>query len=64
MWRGPYTHAGAMEAQPGTPTCIHVRKSQPAHGHPRMEKEAPGTWYIIHCEWVVGLELMSAGATA
>lgn len=44
-------------------THLHPRdKSQPAREHPHMEKEAPGTWYLICCEWVVGLK--SAGFTA
>lgn len=63
MWRGPYTRAGDLEVQPRPLTC-DARKSQPAPECPRMEKEAAGTWCIMRREWVVGLEVTSAGAAA
>lgn len=64
MWRGAYRHACVSEMQPGTLTCIHMRKLQLAHENPHMEKAAPALGAPFCCEWRMGLELMADGAAA
>lgn len=57
-------HGGASQTQSKTPTCIHTKKSQPAGEYPHVEKEAPSSCRIIRGEWLVRLELTSAGHAA
>lgn len=47
-------HAGVSEMQPGTPTCIHMRKLQLAREHPHMEKAVPalGASFAVNSGWV------------
>lgn len=54
----------ASQTQSETPTCIHTKKPQPAGEYPHMEKEARSSCCIIHGEWVVRLQLTSAGHAA